>query len=467
MPELPIELWLKILEDLPKSTLANVSLANHHIRTLCEPLLYSKDVVLRPYAFSSDQAALLVDGDAAAARARMEFFCCDRIAPLVRVCTIEPWEWVERPDPATLAADSFQILSIFLHRLPAFMALRDLTLRIEAPHPVRGRLWCSSAFEAPGGGFSLAKHPPWRIVAPKAGVNAPTRVFIFRTRGPLQSSLVLWVATMEPTTLRELTIHGSWPPSLDESSVSAIERFTELKQLVLISYAISTADTTFPSLKSFSTLTELTLNIQYTASLPSDISLPLVRKISANLHFLSVLLRRATTPRLTTLDIPFCSNSSLLEVLQTLEGGDADPARIEHLALDLVFDYDFEEIDPYPFDGLAALIPPFFPHLKTLCIQLDLDEGYYDLIMGSDIGAGIMSPRDFLARSLPTTLVKLSLTFNFPYIAGRETDTEAFRGAFPGHLPALTRESSLGCGAATSLGRRLVALRMIKMVQKC
>ncbi|KAF7327090.1 hypothetical protein MKEN_00284800 [Mycena kentingensis (nom. inval.)] len=436
MPELATELWLKIIEDLPKSALTTLSLANRYLRTLCEPLLYSNDIVLRPYAFSSEHAALLVgDDEAAAARARMEFFCSDRIAALVRVCTIEPWKWVSRPDPGPLAADPFEILAIFLRQLPAFMALRDLSLRIEVPSPGEvdlGALPHLKRLEVDFLSPSTHGTASWH---PEPGTILQLESFTYR--GPLQSSLVSWAASMKPSALHELAIHGSWPPLMDESSVSAIERFTELKKLVFVSYAMSIADSTLPSLKSFSTLTELTINIRnvYAASLPSDISLPFVHKITANLLFLPVLLRRATTPRLATLHIPLCSNSCLLEMLQALKGCDADPARIKHLVLDLVFDYDFSDMDPFPFDSLATLIPPFFPHLKTLRMQLDLHEGYYDLAMST--GGNIISPRDSLVRGLPTTLAKLSVTFNFPYLEGDEMDAEALRGVFPGYLPAL------------------------------
>ncbi|KAJ7052081.1 hypothetical protein C8F01DRAFT_998739, partial [Mycena amicta] len=88
MPQLATEIWLEILAELPRDSLPSVTLSNHHLCTLSQPLLFTH-FEFHPYAIGGmDQILLPETHDIEHSLERLAFWCSPRIAPHVRTCVV-------------------------------------------------------------------------------------------------------------------------------------------------------------------------------------------------------------------------------------------------------------------------------------------------------------------------------------------------------------------------------------------
>ncbi|KAJ6563819.1 hypothetical protein B0H19DRAFT_73010 [Mycena capillaripes] len=133
---LPEELWIEILQDLPKETLQNVALSHRTLRRISRPFLFVT-LVFHPYAVAyisqdidrvrwpeAEEPMLLSEEAQGHELERLNFYSSTEIAPLVRTCRLSPVlaeAWAENElDMATA------LLTAFFERLPQFTSIRYL-----------------------------------------------------------------------------------------------------------------------------------------------------------------------------------------------------------------------------------------------------------------------------------------------------------------------------------------------------
>ncbi|KAJ7458870.1 hypothetical protein FB451DRAFT_1372087 [Mycena latifolia] len=111
---LPVEVWLKICDDIPKDVVPALSSTSHLFRSMLSPLLFAHF----DFHTWTPIGSPVVDG-AKLDRylERLDFFSSDKIAPLVRSCDITPRPPVRLPAQAVLTF-SESLLARFYERLP-------------------------------------------------------------------------------------------------------------------------------------------------------------------------------------------------------------------------------------------------------------------------------------------------------------------------------------------------------------
>ncbi|KAJ7315359.1 hypothetical protein DFH08DRAFT_1040033 [Mycena albidolilacea] len=132
---MPEELWIDILQDLPKETLQNVALSHRNLRRISRPFLFVT-FVFHPYAVpyipqnmdrmrwpEADEPLLLSKEAQDRELERLNFWSSAEIAPLVRTCRLIPvpggaWGAENEPDVATA------LLAAFFERLPRFNSIQ-------------------------------------------------------------------------------------------------------------------------------------------------------------------------------------------------------------------------------------------------------------------------------------------------------------------------------------------------------
>ncbi|KAF7345855.1 hypothetical protein MVEN_01607300 [Mycena venus] len=133
---MPEELWIEILQDLPRETLQNVALSHRTLRRISRPFLFIT-FVFHPYAVphiprnvdcvrwpEADEPLLFSQEVQDRELERLNFWSSSEIAPLVRTCRLIPvlgggaWGAENEPDVATA------LLAAFFERLPRFTSIQ-------------------------------------------------------------------------------------------------------------------------------------------------------------------------------------------------------------------------------------------------------------------------------------------------------------------------------------------------------
>ncbi|KAJ7061621.1 hypothetical protein C8F01DRAFT_919057, partial [Mycena amicta] len=81
------EVWLEILKTLPKASYPDLSLTNHQLRRLALPILFAH-FSFNPSAIKHGDPLLSPVPAVEEAMDRLNFWASDKIASLVRSCTI-------------------------------------------------------------------------------------------------------------------------------------------------------------------------------------------------------------------------------------------------------------------------------------------------------------------------------------------------------------------------------------------
>ncbi|KAK7042755.1 L-aminoadipate-semialdehyde dehydrogenase [Favolaschia claudopus] len=139
--QVPDELWLQILQDLPKTALRNVSGTNRTLSRISRPLLFA-EFTFCPYAVTrlpkNDQTVRAPDVinpiplneiEREAELDRLNFWSSPEIAPWVRSCTVRPLRSALEADKVEESGgngSALALLDIFFRRLPRFTGLCHL-----------------------------------------------------------------------------------------------------------------------------------------------------------------------------------------------------------------------------------------------------------------------------------------------------------------------------------------------------
>ncbi|KAJ7505947.1 hypothetical protein B0H11DRAFT_362563 [Mycena galericulata] len=119
---LPNELWLKIVEHLPRDELQGLCLTSHTFKSLSRPRLFS-NFVFYPYVGRGHGLNLPVPAEVDTDLQRLTFWASDEIAPLVRSCTIRPWHDGEDYGPGEAP---YILLAAFFQHLGRFAGMERL-----------------------------------------------------------------------------------------------------------------------------------------------------------------------------------------------------------------------------------------------------------------------------------------------------------------------------------------------------
>ncbi|KAF7289154.1 hypothetical protein MIND_01376400 [Mycena indigotica] len=127
---LPSEIWLEIFNRLPLESIPSIFMTNRTFSVLARPLRFSH------FNFMPFTSSLLeYHIPTPAEPERLEFWCSERIAPLVRSCPIRPWlPFPMRLNNATEdnSNAAFGLLTTFLSKIEWFERLESLEL-VDAP----------------------------------------------------------------------------------------------------------------------------------------------------------------------------------------------------------------------------------------------------------------------------------------------------------------------------------------------
>ncbi|KAJ7050677.1 hypothetical protein C8F01DRAFT_1034884, partial [Mycena amicta] len=117
------EVWLEILKTLPKASYPNLSLTNRQLHNIVLPTLFAH-FSFHPYAVRDGQLLLPPSAAVDEAMDRLNFWASDRIAGLVRSCTISK----ARDDAGYTKENRPYILhNAFFEKLALFTGLKRLT----------------------------------------------------------------------------------------------------------------------------------------------------------------------------------------------------------------------------------------------------------------------------------------------------------------------------------------------------
>ncbi|KAJ7659051.1 hypothetical protein DFH06DRAFT_1194950 [Mycena polygramma] len=208
MSPVPDELWLEVFSNLPRGVLKDVSLTYPTFRRLTRTLLFSH-FDFHPYALGADSALLLPpEPELAILMERLNFWCSDEIAPLVRACDITPM----RPTRITFvfnkSPNPYVLLDIFFARMAHFTSLRRLVMRYIDYTPLAMANLCripslSSLFTDQFPGFREPTREPEPAAIPHALALSS---FAIRHDVAREDGIAHWIPSLHPQHLRELDL---------------------------------------------------------------------------------------------------------------------------------------------------------------------------------------------------------------------------------------------------------------------
>ncbi|KAJ7453356.1 hypothetical protein B0H11DRAFT_279340 [Mycena galericulata] len=129
-PQLPPELWLQVLPNLPRNSLCTVSLVSHRFHGISAPLLFAK-FQYRPGALKETLTGTFLQRELE----RLAFWSSESVAPYVRTCVIalftmpitldSPWPLMKALSEAISRFTNLRVLSCnFASRMVELPALR-------------------------------------------------------------------------------------------------------------------------------------------------------------------------------------------------------------------------------------------------------------------------------------------------------------------------------------------------------
>ncbi|KAJ7050678.1 hypothetical protein C8F01DRAFT_1237655 [Mycena amicta] len=116
------EVWLEILKTLPTTSYPSFSLTNRQLRNIALPTLFAH-FSFHPYAVKDEQLLLPPSATVDEAMDRLNFWASDRIAGLVRSCTISPWS---QQQSHAKHNRPYTLQNAFFDKLPLFTRLKRL-----------------------------------------------------------------------------------------------------------------------------------------------------------------------------------------------------------------------------------------------------------------------------------------------------------------------------------------------------
>ncbi|KAJ7200813.1 hypothetical protein GGX14DRAFT_466169, partial [Mycena pura] len=429
----PPEIWLEVFKHAPNKALLSLSLTSQSFRHLSRPLLFSH-FHFHPYAIGPGDGILLPSSlKVENAKERLDFWCSEQIAPLVRSCNISPWTRSLHSKQTFSGTETPHILlARFFDHLQCFTGLQQL-----------------SAYQIHFTGSAIAKlstmardslrHLRVQLceVDDGEGLQSATSasalsVFTFydKVRRADRDELKAWIHLLHPSHLRELHLTCNLrflafnPPfiptfpcvtklsiefdfSIMDSNIAFLSRFPNVEHLAVTGWGepINTSGSHPPCLAA---LREL-----------SSLSCP------------PILLPVVPGSPLTSLTVSNCNAAAFTEQLRRMQV----PRTITYLAVD--------------FDSLEAvalgMILLFFPQLADLTISIGLV--VKDDIYAED-GFNPIATKFFTAlpglAALPSGLRSISVSWLFEYgendDPGHDKNFEfgAVRDALLQRCPALT-----------------------------
>ncbi|KAJ7141321.1 hypothetical protein C8R44DRAFT_866954 [Mycena epipterygia] len=391
-----IELWLEVFAYLSQDALKALSLIHRTLFDISRPLRFV-DFKFHPYPSNYRQhqpTSAQVDH----ALQRLRFWSSPEIAPLVRSCSITPWE---QRAPASAISDTespYIALYAFFDRLPQFTGLQQLhASEVEFTQTGMANL-C---------GLPVLTRLHIHMCCTAAGERIDTsslalRVSLCIARCSPEYNL-FWIRLLDPHHLREL--HVDYVYSLDTT-------------------------TPFPHVH---TLNITLISLEDAPNLAILSKFPAVRALAANKNCLGVL--RAWTARTTLTHLNIIDNCCSHDLLTALQGL---PASSNIIALEVTLNIDPDE--PFGTAECEALVL-LLPRLTVLriCMYPEVEED----------GGVTPQPATFIkalidSASLPETLESLVLAES---ARGYEPAPPAETPAFAGLREALTMK----CPALTEI----------------
>ncbi|KAJ7604206.1 hypothetical protein FB45DRAFT_1013645 [Roridomyces roridus] len=438
----PTELWLEILQFLPRDSLHAVYATDRTFKNASRALLLSH-LVFSPYYDRRAERArrehhLAAPDGITFALDRLAFWSSDEIAPFVRQCTITlrvQLEGETTPVPLRDADAPHILMTSILDRLAKFPRLK--------------KLYAKAANFNQAGVTNLCQLPllteiaiEWCGVLPGETINASglelrtTKFSYSNFPAPLSGFPgTPWLSLLHPGHLRELTANGNWGAVGD--IIVAGTAFPHVRKLHL-GMDFNTMNKNLASLAKFPVVRELQISgwgqlvyeaVEAPAVRASDV-LPLLREYSGPCRLLPILLDK---PSLTHLTLERCTPSELLAQLH------GEHSRIASLHATLY--------DPKPAD--LSSICRSFPALVDLCVRISAVAQDSEFEDGVNMGATNFFTALVDMPCLPSTLRRLAISWDLVFDSDDEDmepveasprripDFVAIRNALRERCPAL------------------------------
>ncbi|KAF7312985.1 hypothetical protein MKEN_00983200 [Mycena kentingensis (nom. inval.)] len=440
MQDLAPELWLEVLALLPRETLPAISLTNRRFRTLTKPLLFSH-FEFHPYRRRNGEEPAPTDLEAS--KKRLQFWCREDIAQLVRSCVASPWD---RRRALVRNAD-FPLLDQLMAQLQKFTALKQLVLaNVQTSvhtYALLAGLRSLESAEICSCNFSDME-PLRQDVGPASLMTVSTFKFtssIIAARDPLHSM----VPFLPTSTLLRLELVCDLRAWTDNPAL--VPAFPSVKHLSLHAN-LELFSQNMAILAHFPALQYLHLDGWGRPTYPDTFSLesvcfPHLRCLETARRMLPLLLRSECTPSLTALNVRFCSDKTPSATMSDIP----ECGSITSLILDLGYEVDIDD-EGYDLCDTLRNILVFFPGLERLSVELTADvEG--DLLFERDnvnpIPSKFFSALPSATDALPQSLTHIAFKWTFEYdyedaepvYDPDAVDFDAVRQALAGRCPQL------------------------------
>ncbi|KAF8194452.1 hypothetical protein K438DRAFT_2017495 [Mycena galopus ATCC 62051] len=436
LDQVPDELWLEILAQVPLETLKHVSLTQRHLSRLSRHLIFT-DFHFHPYATSG--LILLLPNVLKVKRAleRLNFWTTD-VAHLVHSCEITPWS-ANSTQARSHTETPYILLAPFFERLGRFTSLRH----IYAHQVLFTQIALTNLCSLPA---LTQLHIHECGVAPEAhmdlsSLNLELRVsrFQFTRLSSQDDGITLWMPLLRPDHLRELEVQCNF--RFLDLVLPAIAPFHRVYKLSLTLDASKVAHN-LTLLAKFPALEVLSLTGPWTSENlgeerpRADQILPMLREYKGYFGTLPIYLALPTLTRLEVFE-PFRS-ATPRDFMRQLQG--LSPTQITMLTVRFTW---FEH---------AALAPlsDFFPRLISLRITIRVED-----VQLSPDGINRQATAFFSALAyrpiVPRTLEHLSISWEFTSVDYDETRASHPRTDDLPDLTGLGMALMAGCPALTFL----------------
>ncbi|KAJ7445014.1 hypothetical protein B0H11DRAFT_2203518 [Mycena galericulata] len=424
--KMPEELWLEIFCRIPWDSLKDVSVTNHAFRRTCLSLLFA-DFHFHPYTLVyHNTPAAPPTTEIEVSLERLDFWCSDKIASLVRTCNlIALWSHRMRASPRT-GTSPYILLTPFFDSLPSFTGICQLHahgihftqtgLANLCRLPVLSDLHIDSC--------DLAAEESIDTATLELAVSS----FSFSHKVTGEYRGVDWMPLLCLDHLRELEVEGA--PCFFGDTVDAIPSFPHVHKLA-INTSLSTMSHTLSIVSKFPAVQIFRLTaVKDGPGVRVDASklLPDLKEYTATSETLPIFLAHSTLERLTVLP---CQPQKFTRQV---------PGPQVYITC---LHATFMDFDTATFRLICVL----FPRLTELKIFMIC------VIYEDQLEGGINSkPHTLFSElaetpALPSSLVRLAISWYFGYNVSDEEELEvqkvhdfdAVRDALVAQCPALTR----------------------------
>ncbi|KAJ7451665.1 hypothetical protein FB451DRAFT_1409751 [Mycena latifolia] len=420
----PNELWLEILQILPRYILKDVSFTCRTIRRLSRPFLFT-DLYFSPYSTES-KGVLLLPSESAVERCleRLNFWSSAEIAPFVRYCSISPWSSWTRKDLDLSPTDSpYILLDALFERLVCFTGLQRLhadgvhftqaSVETICRLPTLSELSVTRCSVAPGE----------RIIPSPRTLRVSSFCIRPKVEVELEHGDDFWIPLLHPDHLHKLI--AIFCPRLLGRAVHTIPSFPRVHELAATMNLPTSSEnlfilSKFPAVQVLSIADKGPLSVGPGAPPRAHVSadFPFLRRYTGSYKTLPLFLPVATLTHLTTAS---CNSRDFITQMQAIQR----PNSITTLHA------TFNSFNNTTLNALVSLFPQLielrfdivfpteddmfqgdfseFPHLFKKDMLVD------SMCGGDDIRVGFKPTKFFKALAdsptLPPTLERLSLSW--------------------------------------------------------